>query len=331
MSKDHLILLLRSVCLLLCAHSVSALAAERGRKESPPSAVIDPTLQLPTSRILAVAQGPKGSRRIYTATETGLLISMDGGWHWTSLPLPADQIGEILALAASPVDEDLLYIGSRTGIWRSKNGETLSPLPGTLPSHAVPRAIAVGGEGDKTIYVATDQHGIFRSADAGGSWVSANSGLPLALAGDRPELVRTLVADPKVPLIAYAATELHGVYKTTDGGASWLPVNRGMGPFPLPHYVSGPYLLMDSFDPKRLLALVVRPVHSHLAQTQLFQSSDSGERWFSLEAEFPPDTQGVGLVEDPVYPKSVLVFTTAGTLRAFWMEIGGVAASEQKP
>lgn len=326
------LLLMNSACLLLCALPTLALAAEEGRKEHPPETLIDPTLQLPTGRTLVLVQNQKGSRRIYAATETGLFMSTDGGYHWASRSLPEGLTDGIFAVASNPLNEQVLYIGGRAGVWQSKDGGvTWHPLQSAPSAQSVPRAMAAGGIEAQTIYVATDQHGIFRSDDGGVSWVSVNSGLPEAPAGGRPELVRSLAVDPKAPLIAYAATELHGVYKTTDGGASWLPVNKGMGPFPLPHSVSGPHLLMSSLDPERLLVLLVRPVHSHLTQTLLFQSSNGGDRWFSLEVEFPLNVQGLGLAEDPLDPQRVLVFTTDGTLGVSWKEIEGVEVSEKKP
>lgn len=221
-------------------------------------------------------------------------MSTDGGYHWASRSLPEGLTGGIFAVAANPLDAQVLYIGGRAGVWRSKDGgATWHPLQSSPPAQSVPRALAAGGIGAETLYVATDQYGIFRSHDGGVSWVSVNHGLPEAPAGGRPELVRSLAVDPKAPRIAYAATELHGVYKTMDGGASWLAVNEGMGPFPLSHYVGGPHLLMSSLDPERLLVLLVRPVHSYLTQTLLFQSSDGvAAAGFPLKLNSPPMRRG---------------------------------------
>lgn len=59
MLRYSLTLLLRNVCLLLCALPVFVLAAEESRKEHPPEALVDPALQLPAGQTLAVAQSQK--------------------------------------------------------------------------------------------------------------------------------------------------------------------------------------------------------------------------------------------------------------------------------
>jgi hypothetical protein len=123
---------------------------------------------------------------------------------------------------------------------------------------------------------------------------------------------------PTNPDLAYAATELHGLYRTTDAGVLWVPINKGLGPFPLRWRTGGPRLLLDPLDPKRLLAFVIRPVHSHRLQTRLFQSADGGEHWLPLELELPIEEQGVALAVDPADPKSVLLFTTRGALPVQW-------------
>lgn len=79
------------------------------------------------------------------------------------------------------------------------------------------QAVAVATDG--TVYVGTDDHGVFRSVD-GLSW-SAGSG---AVATSN---VFGVAADPVRSGVVFAAT-LSGVFRTTDAGASWLPVNQGL-------------------------------------------------------------------------------------------------------
>jgi len=295
-----------------------ALAAEEGGLKPRTAAQLGGTVpRLPGERPHAVAQARSGTKRVYAATATGLLVSEDGGRRWDPLRLPPAADVEVLAMAVDPQDERRLYVGGLGGLWKSPDaGATWTPIH--LPTRSVPRALAVAATTPAVLYVGTDQEGVFRSPDGGVSWVPAGRGLPEAPAGGRPASIRSLAVHPTNPDLAYAATELHGLYRTTDAGVVWVPINKGLGPFPLRWRTGGPRLLLDPLDPKRLLAFVIRPVHSHRLQTRLFQSADGGEHWLPLEFELPNEEQGVALAVDPVDPKGVLLFTTRGALPLQW-------------
>jgi len=57
-----------------------------------------------------------------------------------------------------------------------------------------------------------------------------NSGLPTFYLpnGFQVNTVTALVIDPHHTGTVYAGTSAYGVFKTTDGGASWSPVNPGL-------------------------------------------------------------------------------------------------------
>ena len=70
--------------------------------------------------------------------------------------------------------------------------------------------------------------GVSKSTNGGASWTLANTGL-----GSQP--ISTLVVDPKVSGTLYAGSNqtnaagtIGGVYKSTDGGGSWVRVNTGL-------------------------------------------------------------------------------------------------------
>jgi len=230
------------------------------------------------------------------------------------------------------VNERVLYIGGPTGVWKSQDGGTTwSTLPRLLPGGAIPRSIAIAPGVPDAIYVGTELHGIFKSDDGGATWHPRSEGLPRAPAGERPTPIRCLAVDPTTPLIAYAGTELHGFYKTTDGGASWAAINQGLGFFPLQWRAGSPSLLIDRFDTRKMMAMLVRPLHSRLVKTFVYQSSDGGEHWFPLEVELPPDDRGIALAEDPSDPRAVALFTTKGLVRITWREIVGIADPGAQP
>jgi len=200
-----------------------------------------------------------------------------------------------------------------------------------LPEGTIPRSIAIAPGVPDVIYVGTDLHGIFRSDDGGATWHPRSEGLPLALAGGRPAPIRSLAVDPANLLTAYAATDLHGLYKTTDGGASWVAINSGLGLLPLQWRAGSPGLLISRSDARELMAMLLRPIHSQLVKTFIYQSSNGGERWLSLEVELSPGEQGLALAEDPSDPQMVVLFTNKGGIRLQRRPIAGTAASGEQP
>ena len=320
------------VALMWAVLAFASQEQESIQKTGAPGARRELVPKLPAGRPMAVAQSRSGSRRFYMATEIGLFASNDADHHWDPLHVAPLKDGDILALAVHPLNEGRLFVGGRGGLWKSLDGGgSWKPLTTPAGTRSAIRSIAVAPTAPETIYIGTDQEGVFRSPDGGNSWSSAGQGLPEASAGGRVASIRSLAIDPTTASIAYAGTELHGLYKTTDGGASWVAINRGLGLFPLPWRVGSPSLLIDRTDPRQMMAMLLRPLHSRLVKTFLYQSSDGGAHWFVLELELPSDAQGIALAEDPSDPKSAVLLTTTGTIRIPWQSVAGVEKTRQQP
>lgn len=330
---SRIVMMIGAILALAAALSAFALAAEEGgRKGRTPDALREPGLTLPIGRPQAVAQSRSGTRRLYVATGAGLFESGDGGRRWD--PLRASPAGnaDILAMAVDPLNEARLYAGGRGGLWQSEDGgATWKPLSSPRVVRSAIRSIAIAPTVPEILYVGTDQEGIFRSLDGGGSWIPASRGLPEALAVGRPAPIPSLAVDPTNPLTAYAATELHGIYKTTDGGASWTGINQGLGLLRLQRRAGSPSLLINRADRRQLLAMLVRPIHSRLIKTSVYQSSDGGDHWFALEVELPSNARGMALAEDPADPQQVVLFTTTGAIKFHWEKITGIEGTRQRP
>jgi photosystem II stability/assembly factor-like uncharacterized protein len=118
--------------------------------------------------------------------------TIDGGEHWTAI-----WRGENLAryVWVDPRDSDVLYVS--TGIFdrEAANSDPNLGLPGGV--------------------------GVIKSVDGGQTWMPANTGLGNLYVG-------TLFMHPQDPGILLAGTgnnqyyDAHGVYRSTNGGASWV-------------------------------------------------------------------------------------------------------------
>jgi cysteine-rich repeat protein len=145
--------------------------------------------------------------------------------------------GRITGIAADPGNANVIYVApAGGGVWKtSDGGATWSPLTDDQSTLSM-GAIAVAPSNSSIVYAGTGEannsadsnygRGILTSTDAGATWT-------LRTAGGAFDRLTTskIVVDPTDPNVAYAAMADFGnnglfgantgIWKTTDGGATW--------------------------------------------------------------------------------------------------------------
>ena len=157
--------------------------------------------------------------------------------------------GRITAVAAHPTDANIIYIAAAGGgVWRTANGGTTwTPLTDTQVTLSM-GALAVARSNPLVIYAGTGEannsldsncgRGILRSGDGGTTWLLGTG--PANVFSVNRMACSKIVVDPTNANIAYAsmsgaatngvfANGITGVYKTTDGGATWTNVTGANG------------------------------------------------------------------------------------------------------
>jgi photosystem II stability/assembly factor-like uncharacterized protein len=244
-------------------------------------------------RSVAVAGSSKRPNEYYFGTTGGgVFKTTDGGITWAPV---TDKYfgGTIGAIGISESNPEIVYVGA---------GEY--PIRGNV-SH-----------GD----------GVWRTADAGKTWVS------LGLADTR-QISRVRV-HPTNPDIVYVGAQGHvfgpnaerGVYKTTDGGKSWKKIlyrNDSTGITDL---------VMDAKDPETLYAAFWQAwrtpwqLVSGGAGSGIFKSTDGGEHWTEITRNrgLPAGVIGnIGLAVSPVNPSHVWAIIEADSGGVFRSMDGG--------
>ena len=152
----------------------------------------------------------------------GLFRSTDGGAtfepYGTGLP------DYIVALTPVPGDDDLLYVIDMAGnrIMKSTDfGATWNPTtPLPDPNDAAPKGIAPAPSGGALL--AYDAFSVYRSLDGGTTWSVSLSVVPFA--GTVLDAVAYSQSDASV---AYVGALGAGLYRSTDGGASFVDRRPG--------------------------------------------------------------------------------------------------------
>jgi photosystem II stability/assembly factor-like uncharacterized protein len=165
---------------------------------------------------------------ILLGTSTGqMFASNDGGRTWSRLARLGGDDYVLDHIAIDPQDSNRIYVSAWSvssqqigEIFRTRDGgrswETLPAMHGKSI-----RALALH-KGDSKVVVVGALDGVYRSKDGGDTWER----LSPANSADIKN-IESIAVDPKDPNTVYAGT-WHLAWKTSDAGANWQHINKGM-------------------------------------------------------------------------------------------------------
>src|SRR4030043_139510 len=224
--------------------------------------------------------------------------------------VPTPESGRFVEFAVSAQEPTTFYAATASGgLWKTvNNGITFEPIFDHENVFSI-GDIAVAPSDPKIVWVGTGEannsrppywgDGVYKSSDAGKSW--KNMGLK------ESHHIGRVVIHPKNPEIVYIAALGHlysenpdrGLYKTTDGGASWNKVldvvvgGRNIGVVELAMDPSNPEILYaPTYDrmPKPGTYMIGGP------GSGLSKATDGGASWKKLSGGLPAGILGrVGL------------------------------------
>jgi tetratricopeptide (TPR) repeat protein/photosystem II stability/assembly factor-like uncharacterized protein len=222
--------------------------------------------------VLAVA--PDNNQIIYAGTNGGVYRSSNGGWTWEARN---KRMGDtvIYNLVIGSSDGQLVYAaGKGPEIWKSTDGG--SSLWESLSSDYFREgiyALTLHPGDNQRIYAGTDRS-LLMSANGGRDWLLRDGGLK----HPRIELkISALAIDSRNPDTVYAGTGFrsnydgHGIYKSTDGGLSWDPINNGLPVDDM--YLGGYYVQAIAIDPYDSQTIYAGGFSG------LYKSTDGGASW----------------------------------------------------
>jgi photosystem II stability/assembly factor-like uncharacterized protein len=236
---------------------------------------------------------------------------------------PAVTGGRVIDIEVNPRDHSEYYVAAAHGsLWKTTNaGITFSPVFDGQSSFAIgavtldpsnPSVVWVGtGENNAESYVVPGD-GVYKSEDAGKTWT--NMGLK------NSQQIGQIVVHPKNPNVvlvaAYGPHRLpggdRGVFKTTDGGKTWVNVLH-------PSDNTGCWeLAMDPRNPD-VLYTVAHQRQRYLSTTisggdesGIYKSIDGGTTWKRLQGGLPQKMVGrIGMALSPVDPNRLYAVVDA--------------------
>ncbi len=245
--------------------------------------------------------------RLHVGTRKGLfeLARRGGGWEVAEAHFLGDPVSAVLALEDGAVLAalDLGHFGTklwrreRDGAWQEVAAPAFPPKPEDAGDDPHPWslgkiwALEPGGFPGR-IWAGTMPGGLFRSDDGGATWALNEPlwSMPerrqwVGVAGGEQPGLHSVLVDPCDPADIRVGVSTAGVWASTDTGASWHLINRGM--------------YAEYMPPERREDPIVQDVHrlarcaAHPAvmwcqhHNGVFRSEDSGASWRELTAILP--------------------------------------------
>lgn len=216
---------------------------------------------------------------------------------------PAIMGGRVADLAIREDNPAVWYVGFASGgVWRTENhGMSWTPLFDTQETASI-GDVTLAPSNPNVIWVGTGEPqnrqsspyggGVYRSVDGGRSWTD--------LGLEETRHISRIVVHPRDPDVAYVAAVGHlwganeerGVYRTTDGGATWekvLYIDQDTGAIDL---------VMDPGDPRTLFAAMYQRRRTAFgfsgsgSGSGLYRTLDGGESWTELTEGLPEGDRG---------------------------------------
>jgi photosystem II stability/assembly factor-like uncharacterized protein len=275
-----------------------------------------------------IVVSPFDSNTVYIGGEK-LFKTTDGGMTWTAIspdltrndkskqlpsggPITLDQTSveyydTIFAIAPSPVEHGLIWVGSDDGLVHitRDGGKTWADVtPKGLPEWSRIGLIDASPFAAGTAYLAADRHRlddfhpyVFKTTDYGKTWTPITEGLP-----DSESYVHAVRADRVRKGLLFCGTET-GIYVSFDDGAHWQSLELNMPTVPVTDMVvhddelvistkGRSFWILDSLAPLRQASAEIASEAVHLYRPDTAWRTRRGSanpKYFLLYGQNAPD------------------------------------------
>ena len=238
--------------------------------------------------------------------------SLDALWDLRAMSM----YGNITSISESPVQANLLYLGTDDGhIQVSEDGGEswyLVEQIADVPESAFVNDIKADLFDANVVYAALDNHKVgdfapylVKSSDRGRTWTSIVADLP------ERHIVWRLVQDHVQPNLLFLGTE-YGIFVSLDGAESWMQMNGGLPKIPFRDLAiqqrendlvgasfGRSFYILDNYAPMRELSesLVEEEIHTFAVKTaQMFVPSNrlGGRRGSQGDSYYSADNPAFG-------------------------------------
>jgi photosystem II stability/assembly factor-like uncharacterized protein len=206
---------------------------------------------------------------------TAPLLAVEGQWS-----VLGPDGGRVLDLAFQPGSDQILYAAVSGGMYKSRDAGATWTWAGTgLVAGAQTTSVAVDPVHPETVYAC--QGSVFRGVDGGQTWKFIRVG----------ESVYQVAVHPRSSGAVFAATTT-GIFRTSDGGATWSRMTQG-----LPKSYTATLIAFDPSSQRRMYAFIQADPSATVGM--LARSTDGGTTWQVLRNGPQQNQRIYSLAVDP--------------------------------
>jgi photosystem II stability/assembly factor-like uncharacterized protein len=260
------------------------------------------------------AVDPSDSKHLYLgSTNSSVYETRDGGATWQRLAKLSKDDGLIIdEIVVDREDPKTIFVGAWVvdhqdgGFFVSHDsGSTWISSP-AMKGQSIRALVQSASNG--RILTAGTLRGVYRSEDGGVQWRQISP-----LGSMELHEVESIAVDPGKPGTIYAGT-WHLPWKTTDGGATWHSIKKG---------------LIDDSD---VFSIIIDPKQTNIVYTSacsgIYRSNDGGEIYHKVQGIPSTARRTRVLMQDPVNRNIVYAGTTEGLYKtldggAIWRRTTG--------
>jgi photosystem II stability/assembly factor-like uncharacterized protein len=253
--------------------------------------------------------------RVLVGTRKGaFVLSADGARKDWTVDGPFFGGWEMYHLKGSPADPNRIYASQSTGwhgqvIQRSDDGgKSWNPVGNDFSYATVPGThqwydgtphpwefarvwhLEPSLTDPDTVYAGVEDAALFRSVDGGQSWqelpgLREHGSGPQWQPGAGGMCLHTIILDPSDAERMYIAISAAGTFRTSDGGKTWQPINRGLQSEGIPDAAAevGHCVHHVAMHPSRPQTLFMQK------HWDVMRSDDGGDNWREISGNLPTD------------------------------------------
>ncbi|MFC1477605.1 FlgD immunoglobulin-like domain containing protein [candidate division KSB1 bacterium] len=237
----------------------------------------------------------------------GVYKSTDGGGTWSHLGL--EDTRYIARIVVNPDDPQTIFVAAmgklyaenpERGLYRTTNGGTTWEKVLYISEGTGCVDLVINPDSTSVLYAAMwerirhpgsreyggDECGLYRSTDGGDSWHELTNGLPNGTSDLGRIGISLCASDPSILYAVYADKigYFDGVYKTTDGGDSWIQTNDNSLSSVFSSY--GWWFGNIRVDP-------VNPDNVFVLGLTMYRTTDGGQNWAYVSSGVHVDHHGM--------------------------------------
>lgn len=225
-----------------------------------------------SGRVVSIAVDPTNGDIAYAASASGgMWKTVNGGATWDPM---TDELSILNhgCVVLDPSDPSVVYLGTGEYTTGSSGDGLFRSVDGGVSFERIGTTVEVGGTcskiavdpTDPNIIHVTSGNGYTRTIDGGANWQSLMVGS-----------YSDLALNPVDPSIVYAARKNVGIFRSTDGGASFSQLTNGLPSTSVRRIL----LSISASNPSVLYTAIINPSNGLRG---FYKTTDGGDSWIEM-------------------------------------------------